>query len=103
MNYIEYMHDGNKTGYSEYVPLKTVIGPTSNLVLKRNNWIKAIHDAAVQIKNLITKNNTVGTSSAKSTTNDNVSTVNNTSSYAYTYPTNNNFIINRVHRPLGDE
>lgn len=53
MNYIEYMSGGGTTDSTYYkeIPLKEKWGPKSTLTLKRNNWIKAIRDAIVQVKN----------------------------------------------------
>lgn len=82
--------------------MQNKVGPSSTLFLKRNNWIKAIRDAILQIKNTNAKNNTVATTNTKSSTNGNVSTVNNIADYHYTYPANNNSVISRVHRPLGN-
>ncbi len=83
--------------------MQNKVGPSSHLFLKRNNWIKAIRDAILQIKNTNAKNNTVATTNTKPTINGDVSTVNSTTDYPYTYPANNNSVISRVHRPLGNE
>ena len=103
MNYIEYMDQGGLTQNATYTNLQNKVGPSSNLFLKRNNWINAIRDAILQIKNTNAKNNTVATANTKSSTNGNVSTVNNTADYPYTYPANHNSVISRVPRPLGNE
>lgn len=102
MNYIEYMEGGGVNKNVTYTPLKSLIGSTSNLVLKRNNWFKAIQDAILSIKNNNAKNNTVATNGAKSTSGNNVSAV-NPANYSNAYTNNDYSVVSRVHRPLGDQ
>lgn len=102
MNYIEYMDQGGLTQNVTYTKLQNKVGRASNLFLKRNNLIKAIRDAILQIKNFNVKNNTVVTNDSESTSGHDVSTV-NASDYSNTYSNNNYSIVSRVHRPLGDK
>ncbi len=77
MNYIEYMSGGGNVDsvYVKYIPLQTV-GPKSSLTLKRNKWLKAIRDAAVQNKTNNAQNPSVATSSPESNNVNDVFVVN---------------------------
>ena len=78
MNYIEYMSDGGAIDSIYYTdtPIKEMWGPQSTLTLKRNNWIKAIRDAILQVKNANVEVNPVASVSSESNNADDLHSVN---------------------------
>ena len=78
MNYIDYMDQGGQTG-NTYTAEKDpiVYGPSMSMKMVYHNFLKALKDAAIQIKNSHAKTTPVDTPQSELNHNNNISTSDN--------------------------
>lgn len=95
MNYIDYMSGGGTADstYFKDIPLDEKWGPKSTLILKRNNWIKAIIDAILQAKNSNAEAASVAASSSEP---NNAADLHSVDKQRWFYPDKTISTINRI-------
>lgn len=79
--------------YYKDIPLDEKWGPKSTLILKRNNWIKAIRDAILQAKNSNAETASVDTSSLEP---NNTTDLHSVNKQRWFYPDKTISTINRI-------